>query len=96
MVYTRQGRRLFADIEANYLTSFVRWGVLVGHRTSKRGHWRFRKEELDNPTERDMPGNDHEWLVALNAMIDLVLAEIWDSEKDAAYDRVWPRRWCLR
>jgi excisionase family DNA binding protein len=23
-------------------------GLLVGHRIGKRGHWRFRKKELDN------------------------------------------------
>ena len=63
-------------------------GYLAGYRAGRRGHRRFRKEELDRLMERDMPGNDHEGLVALNAMVDPVLAEIWDNEKDAAYDRV--------
>ena len=26
--------------------------LLVGHRTSKRGYWRFRKEELDKGDEK--------------------------------------------
>lgn len=63
-------------------------GFLVGHRTSKRGHWRFRKEELDKAMKKGIPENDHEGLVVLNAMAAPVLAEIWDNEKDAAYDRV--------
>jgi len=32
-------------------------GRLVGHRTSRRGHWRFRKEELDEAMRR-MPEDD--------------------------------------
>lgn len=63
-------------------------GLLVGHRTSKRGHWRFRKDELDKAMKKGIPENDHEGLIALSAMVDPVLAEIWDNEKDAAYDRV--------
>lgn len=63
-------------------------GLLVGHRTSKRGHWRFRKEELDKAMKKGIPENDHEGLIVLSAMADPVLAEIWDNEKDAAYDRV--------
>ena len=62
-------------------------GILVGHRTSERGHWRFRKEELDKALKRGIPENDHERLIALNAMVDPLLAEIWDNEKDTAYDR---------
>lgn len=63
-------------------------GYLVGYRAGRRGHRRFRKEELDKLMERDIPGNDREGLVALNAMADPVLTEIWDNEKDEAYDRV--------
>lgn len=63
-------------------------GHLVGYRTSGRGHRRFRREELDKVMKRDMPENETEGLVALTAMADPVLAEIWDDDKDAAYDRV--------
>ena len=63
-------------------------GILAGHRTSKRGHWRFRKEELDKAMTRGVSENEHEGLIALNAMADPVLAEIWNNDKDAAYDRV--------
>lgn len=63
-------------------------GVLVGHRTSRRGHWRFRKEELDKAMQRGISEDDTEGLVTLTAMADPVLAEIWDNEKDGVYDRV--------
>ena len=33
-------------------------GLLVGHRISNRGHWRFRKKELDNAMRRSMSGNN--------------------------------------
>ena len=63
-------------------------GILAGHRTSKRGHWRFRKEELDKAMTGGVLENDHKGLIALNATADPVLAEIWNNDKDAAYDRV--------
>jgi hypothetical protein len=31
---------------------------------------------------------DQEGLLALNASVDPVLAELWDNEKDAAYDQL--------
>ena len=78
----------YLRISKRTIYKFCEEGVLAGHRTSKRGHWRFRKEELDKAMKRGIPENDHEGLVALNAMVDPVLAEIWDNDKDAAYDRV--------
>lgn len=38
--------------------------------------------------KKGIPENDHEGIVALNATADPVLAEIWDNDRDAAYDRV--------
>jgi len=65
-----------------------REGKLVGYRTSRRGYWRFRKEDLDKALKRGIAEDDHERLVALSAVVDPVLAELWDNEKDATYDRV--------
>jgi predicted DNA-binding protein len=31
---------------------------------------------------------EQEWLLALTAQADPVLAELWDNEKDAAYDQL--------
>lgn len=63
-------------------------GTMVGHRTSKRGHWRFRKEELDKALKKGITEEETEKLMALVAAADPVFAEIWDNEKDEAYDRV--------
>lgn len=63
-------------------------GGLVGYRTSKRGYWRFRKEDLDKALKKGAPEDDTEGLVALTATVDPVLAEVWSNDKDAAYDRV--------
>lgn len=63
-------------------------GYLIGYRTGNRGHRRFRREELDKVMKRDISENETEGLVALTAMADPVIAEIWDNDKDAAYDRV--------
>jgi excisionase family DNA binding protein len=61
---------------------------LVGYRTSRRGYWRFRKEDLDKALKKGIPEDETEGLVALTATADPVLAEIWANEKDEAYDRV--------
>jgi len=61
---------------------------LVGYRTSKRGYWRFRKDELNKALKKSVPEDNVNGLVALTATEDQVLAEAWDNEKDAAYDRI--------
>jgi len=61
---------------------------LVGYRTGKRGHRRFRRKELDKVMKRGIPESEHEGLVTLTAMADPVLAELWNNDKDAAYDRL--------
>lgn len=65
-----------------------REGGLVGYRTSKRGYWRFRKEDLDKALKKGIAEDEMEELMALTAAADPVLAEIWANEKDEAYDRV--------
>jgi excisionase family DNA binding protein len=63
-------------------------GRLPAFRISQERHRRFRREDLDKvprPSEdvRTLGG-----LLTLTASSDPVLAEIWDNEKDAIYDRV--------
>ncbi|MCL0073161.1 helix-turn-helix domain-containing protein [Dehalococcoidia bacterium] len=62
-------------------------GRLVGYRTGNRRHRRFRREELDRVMKRDIEG-ETEGLLALTSLTDPVLAEIWNNDKDAAYDRI--------
>ena len=63
-------------------------GRLPAFRIGKERHRRFRKEDIDKVPR---PGEDIanvEMLLKLSAKADPVLAEVWDNEKDAAYDRV--------
>jgi len=63
-------------------------GRLPTFRIGKERHRRFRKEDLDKVPR---PGEDItnvETLLRLSAKADPVLAEVWDNEKDAAYDRI--------
>ena len=61
---------------------------LVGYRTGNRGHRRFRKGDLDKVMKSGGAESEIEGLVALTATADPVLAEVWDNDRDAAYDRV--------
>ena len=66
----------------------TREGRLPAFRIGKERHRRFRKEDLDKvPRPGDETANV-EALLKLSAEVDPVLAEIWDNEKDAAYDRM--------
>ena len=43
---------------------------------------------LEEQLKREMEMREQEGLLALTAEADPVLAELWDNEKDAAYDRL--------
>jgi len=63
-------------------------GRLPAFRIGKERHRRFRKEDLDKVP---CPGEELanvEALLKLSAKADPILAEVWDNDKDAAYDRV--------
>lgn len=61
---------------------------LVVHRTGNRGHRRFHKKDLDKAMKRGISESEPEGLMVLTARADPVLAEIWDNDRDATYDRV--------
>ncbi len=62
-------------------------GRLPVFRIGKERHRRFRKEDLDKVP---VPGEKAktEGPAALTSRTDPVLAELWDNDKDAAYDRI--------
>ncbi len=63
-------------------------GRLPAFRIGKERHRRFRRKDLDKvptPSER-IPGIKE--MAKLTSKNDPVLAELWDNEKDAAYDRI--------
>ena len=63
-------------------------GRLPAFRIGKERHRRFRKEDLDKVPYPGQEAAGIEALLKLSAQADPVLAEVWDNEKDAAYDRI--------
>ena len=63
-------------------------GRLPAFRIGQERHRRFRKEDLDKVPRLGEETREAEGLLRLTAKADPVLADIWDNEKDAAYDRL--------
>ena len=63
-------------------------GRLPAFQIGKERHRRFRKEDIDKALHPDEEATNLEALLKLSAKTDPVLAEVWDNEKDAAYDRI--------
>jgi excisionase family DNA binding protein len=63
-------------------------GRLPAFHISEERHRRFRKEDLDRALRPNQEVGSLDILTKLTARADPVLAEIWDNEKDAAYDRL--------
>ena len=63
-------------------------GRLPAFRIGEKRHRRFRKEDLDKVPRPGKEIANAEAILKLSAKADPVLAEVWDNEKDAAYDRV--------
>jgi len=63
-------------------------GRLPAFRIGRERHRRFRKEDLDKVPWLGGGTEKAGVLLALTAAADPVLAEMWDNEKDAAYDRI--------
>jgi excisionase family DNA binding protein len=63
-------------------------GRLPAFRIGRERHRRFRKEDLDKVPQLVEEVKSLERLVRLTAEADPVLAEVWNNEKDAAYDRI--------
>ena len=61
-------------------------GRLPAFRIGRERHRRFRKEDLDRVPRPDGNMPDLGPFLTLTAAADPVLAEVWDNEKDAAYD----------
>jgi excisionase family DNA binding protein len=63
-------------------------GRLPAFRIGKERHRRFRKEDIDKVPRPGEETTNLEALLRFSAKADPVLAEVWDNEKDAAYDRI--------
>ncbi|MBI2861009.1 MAG: helix-turn-helix domain-containing protein [Chloroflexi bacterium] len=63
-------------------------GRLPAFRIGQERHRRFRKEDLDKVPRLADEERTAEALLKLTSKSDPVLAELWDNERDTAYDRV--------
>ncbi|MBI4187683.1 MAG: helix-turn-helix domain-containing protein, partial [Chloroflexi bacterium] len=63
-------------------------GRLPAFRIGEERHRRFRKEDLDRVPRPGDGAKTIKRLLQLTAKSDPVLAEIWDNERDIAYDRL--------
>jgi excisionase family DNA binding protein len=63
-------------------------GRLPAFFIGKERHRRFRKGDLDKALRSGEEVANLDRLLKLTARADPVLAEIWDNENDAAYDRI--------
>jgi excisionase family DNA binding protein len=63
-------------------------GRLPAFRIGKERHRRFRKEDIDKVPRPGEEIANVEMFLKLSAKADPVLAEVWDNERDAAYDRL--------
>ena len=63
-------------------------GRLPAFRIGRERHRRFRKEDMDKVPRRGGDTANVAALLKLSAKTDPVLAEVWDNDKDAAYDRL--------
>ena len=63
-------------------------GSLPAFRIGRERHRRFRKQDLDKVPRALWENQGTNSMLALSASVDPVLAELWDNENDAAYDRL--------
>jgi excisionase family DNA binding protein len=63
-------------------------GRLPAYHLGRERHRRFRKQDLDKVPRTVEDAKNLENMLVLTARADPVLAEIWDNDKDAAYDRI--------
>lgn len=61
---------------------------LPAFRIGRERHRRFRKEDLDKVPRTPETIKVLDSIMTLSASADPLLAEIWDNERDAVYDRV--------
>ncbi len=63
-------------------------GRLPAYQLGRERHRRFSKQDLDKVPRTAEDDKNLENMLVLTARADPVLAEIWDNDKDAAYDRI--------
>ena len=82
--YTIDESASYLRVSRRTMYQLIHDSQLAAYRVGSGGHRRFKRDDL----ERLMQPEESEDLQAMTAVADPVLAELWDNEKDAAYDRI--------
>ena len=86
--FTVQDAAEYLCVSKRTIYKLTKEGRLPAFRIGKERYRRFRKEDLDKALRPGEEVANIDRLLALRAKADPVLAEVWDNEKDAAYDRL--------
>ncbi len=82
--YTIDESAGYLRVSRRTMYKLINEGQLAAYRVGAGGHRRFRRDDL----ERLMIPEDVGSVDAMTAEADPVLAELWDNDKDAAYDNL--------
>ncbi len=82
--YTIDESASYLRVSRRTMYQIIRDGQVAAYRVGSRGHRRLKLDDLESLMRLE----DSENLQAMTAAADPVLAELWDNEKDAAYDRI--------
>jgi excisionase family DNA binding protein len=86
--FTVQEAAEYLCVSRRTIYKLTQEGRLPAFRIGRERHRRFRKEDLDKVPRLGEDTKNLGALLTLTATADPVLAELWDNEKDAAYDWV--------
>jgi excisionase family DNA binding protein len=86
--FTVQEAAEYLCVSRRTIYKLTQEGRLPAFRIGRERHRRFRKEDLDKVPRLGEDTKNLGALLTLTARADPVLAELWDNEKDAAYDWV--------
>ena len=82
--YTLDEAASYLRVSRRTVYQLIKDRQLACYRVSEGGHRRFRQRDLDQVMCPEVEGA----MYAMNALADPVLADLWDNEKDAEYDRI--------
>ena len=78
----------YLSVSRRTVYKLIHDGRLPAYLIGRERHRRFRKEDLDMVPRATTSSKSTDTAMTLSASTDPVLAELWDNEKDAIYDKV--------
>lgn len=81
--YTIEEAAEYLRVSRRTMYHLVKERQLTAYRVGAKGHKRFRHEELDQVMKKE-----DVFPYTMTANADPVLAELWDNDKDAEYDKM--------